>query len=178
MIRGMKPWGDLRIRWRAALSLFALVFGALGSSANCAAEDVGSPVPKGEGEDANPIVTVCPSVPPDDYAECNLPEGSSCLFELCPTRIAQCTRGRWRFGNNAPPLLVCPDAPPESESECPPCWPDSVTCPYGSLDCSAEDASINTAVASCVRGTWAVDIRPCRNGGGSNVQGDADGDDE
>ncbi|MCL2777707.1 MAG: hypothetical protein FWD73_06855 [Polyangiaceae bacterium] len=114
----------------------------------------------------------CPDAAPVDGDECELPEGSACFFGLCPVRVAQCMRGIWHLGQNAPPLPVCPAAPPESASDCPPCWPASVTCMYGSADCSAADASVNTAVASCADGKWAIDIQPCRTA--LDIQGDAE----
>jgi len=43
---------------------------------------------------------------------------------------------------------------------------------YGSADCSAADASVNTAVASCADGKWAIDIQPCRTA--LDIQGDAE----
>lgn len=114
----------------------------------------------------------CPKIEPKNGLQCLLPEGTTCDFGECGTRLAQCTRGAWSVGANAAPSPPCPMDPPNTDIKCPACWPASVTCPYGSLDCSAADASINTAIASCPHGTWILDIRPCRDGGEPDVQGD------
>jgi hypothetical protein len=49
-----------------------------------------------------------------------------------------------------------------------------MSCRYGSADCSAEDASVNTGIAFCRDEKWVFDVRPCRDGGGPDVQGDAE----
>lgn len=116
----------------------------------------------------------CPTVEPDDKSQCLLPEGTTCNFGQCGTRLAQCTRGAWIFGSNAKPRPPCPVAPPTPDVACPACWPVTTSCTYGSSDCSQADASVNTAIASCPHGTWVLDIRPCRDGGGPDVQGDAE----
>jgi len=119
----------------------------------------------------------CPplATPPADGTSCLLPEGTTCDFGECGRRLAQCTRGVWRYGANATSKPPCPADPPAEDTACPPCWPEELACTYGSTNCASEDASLNTAIASCprARGTWQVVIRPCRDGG-PDVQGDAD----
>ncbi|WP_146648154.1 hypothetical protein [Labilithrix luteola] len=119
----------------------------------------------------------CPQDPPVEGTVCLVPEGTACDFGGCGSKLVRCTRGVWRYGKNPTPSPVCPPAPPEGA--CPPCWPEFATCTYGSVDCDAPDASVNTAVASCVGGLWDLVIRPCRDGGddsgdggGPDVQGD------
>ncbi|MCL2723503.1 MAG: hypothetical protein FWD69_03610 [Polyangiaceae bacterium] len=154
-------------RWGAMLSPLGLVLAALVSMAsNCDGHETAPPAIDAGSEAGSIDRAECPDAPPADGDACALPEGSSCSFGLCPVLVAQCTRGYWRFAHNAPPPLNCPLVPPESDSDCPPCWPDSMTCTYGSTDCSAPDASVNTAVATCPSGKWVLDIRPCRDGGG------------
>lgn len=118
----------------------------------------------------------CPSAAPSEGESCVLPEGTTCDFGQCGTRLATCGRGRWTFGTNPAPAPNCPSLPPEVDAACPACWPASATCTYGSTDCSQPDASLNTAVASCPNGAWVLDIRPCRDGGEPDVQGDAEPD--
>jgi hypothetical protein len=114
----------------------------------------------------------CPTASPQPGELCLLPEGTTCAFGLCGA-LARCTRSAWTYGENPPPRPPCPDTPPDPETSCPPCWPEKATCTYGSLDCTAPDASDNTAVASCEEGTWSIAFAPCRDGGGPDVQGDA-----
>ena len=116
----------------------------------------------------------CPTVEPADRSLCLLPEGTTCNFGQCGTKLAQCSRGAWIIAGNAPPSPPCPVDPPTTDVACPACWPPAVSCTYGSSDCSLADASVNTAIASCPHGTWVLDIRPCRDGGGPDVQGDAE----
>lgn len=114
----------------------------------------------------------CPTAEPPNGSLCQLPEGTTCDFGQCGTRLGRCKRGAWIFGGNGPPSPPCPVDPPNTDLPCPPCWPAAVSCTYGSTNCSAADASVNTAIASCPRGTWVLDIRACRDGGGPDVQGD------
>lgn len=118
----------------------------------------------------------CPTAEPADHSLCLLPEGTTCNFGQCGTILARCTQGAWIMGGNAKPRPLCPADPPNPDLQCPACWPAGGICTYGSTDCSAADASVNTAVASCPQGTWVLDIRPCRDGGGPDVQGDAEAD--
>ena len=156
-------------------ALGALLVVVAGAGLNCGGSNVGDLVVVDGGSTPNSLDRAeCPDAAPVDGAECELPQGSTCIFGFCPVRVAQCTRGIWHWGQNALPLPVCPAAPPESASNCPPCWPALVTCTYGSTDCSAADASVNTAVASCADGKWAIDIRPCRGNAGADIQGDAE----
>lgn len=127
--------------------------------------------------------SVCPDVGPDAGESCVLPEGTTCAFGACGSRIAQCTRGAWRYSGNPPPRPPCPKDFPASQSACPPCWPSGLECTYGSSDCSAPDASANTTVASCVDGgdgqpqRWVLRSFPCAiTDAGADVQGDADAD--
>lgn len=114
----------------------------------------------------------CPKKEPQNGSLCLLPEGTTCDFGLCGTRLARCTRGAWSAGANAPPSPACPKDPPNKDVPCPDCWPPLVSCTYGSKDCSLTDASINTTITSCPNGKWVVDIRPCRDGGEPDVQRD------
>lgn len=119
----------------------------------------------------------CPEEAPAPNSLCILPEGTTCDFGRCGTLLARCTLGVWRFGGNPPPQPPCPDPPPNEGVACPACWPVTLSCIYGSTDCSAEDASVNTTIATCPEGrTWVVETRPCRDGGGPDVQGDAEPD--
>jgi len=130
------------------------------------------------GVDDSALATaICPTIAPADRSGCTLPEGTTCDFGQCGTVLAQCIGGLWRFGTNAPPRPQCPTLTPETESDCPECWPEDVTCLYGSQDCSLPDASLNTSVAACVKKKWTLEVRPCRDAG-PDVQGDAglDGD--
>lgn len=123
-------------------------------------------------DDSAVATAICPATAPDAGTPCTLPEGTTCDFGNCGTRLAQCTGGTWRFGSNPAPRPPCPAQPPDIEAPCPECWPSDVTCVYGSQDCSAADASLNTSVASCVNRKWTLDVRPCRDAG-ADVQGDA-----
>ncbi len=135
-----------------------------------------SPGADGGEESGSVQKAECPTAEPDDGSLCLLPEGTTCNFGLCGTRLATCRQGAWILGGNAAPRPVCPADPPAVDLQCPPCWRASDSCTYGSSDCSSADASVNTAIASCPHGTWVLDIRPCRDGGGPDVQGDAGAD--
>jgi hypothetical protein len=143
----------------------------------CADEPAAEPPQPDSGVDDGAVATaICPTIAPEAGAKCVLPEGTTCDFGFCGTVLARCTGGIWRFASNAPPRPLCPDAaPPDDEAECPQCWPEDVACIYGSQDCSAADASANTAVATCLARRWTVEIRPCRDAG-ADVQGDAQQD--
>jgi hypothetical protein len=159
-------------------AVLSLAIGAAFASVTpaCGDEATARPPASDAGiDDAAVALAVCPSTAPAEGTGCTLPEGTTCDFGRCATRIALCTRGAWRFAANTPPLPACPLQPPDLEATCPPCWPEGVTCVYGSQDCSQPDASPNTAVASCVGDRWSVDIRPCRDGG-ADVQRDGGAD--
>lgn len=127
----------------------------------------------GEGERAQ-----CPSDPPAIGVACTLPEGTTCSFGQCGT-IVQCARGVWRSGTDPSAKPPCPDPAPSPGLTCPRCWPATATCIYGSTDCSLADASLTTTIASCPNGTWELgDAMPCRDGGGPDVQGDAEAGDD
>ena len=130
-----------------------------------------TPTQDGGGGDGALPRSDCPKAEPADGTLCLLPEGTTCDFGLCGTRLARCSQGAWRVGGNAAPSPACPKDPPNN-TPCPACWPRAISCPYGSTDCSAADASVNAAIASCPNGTWILEVRPCRDGGGPDVQGD------
>lgn len=126
--------------------------------------------------------SVCPTAAPADGEGCLLPEGTTCAFGACSARIAQCTRGAWRYSGNPPPRPDCPKDFPASQSACPPCWPSGVECTYGSTDCTAPDASANTTVASCTDagagqpGRWSLRTFACAPSDGGGDAGDAGAD--
>jgi hypothetical protein len=162
-------------------ALAAALVGAAAAAALAGACTSGSgttPVDSDAGAETGSVQTAeCPTLEPTNGSVCILPEGTTCEFGQCGSRLARCTRSAWNVGTNAAPSPPCPADPPSGDSKCPACWPPQVSCTYGSSDCSAADASVNTAIASCPNGTWILDIRPCRDGGiddsGPDVQGDA-----
>lgn len=160
---------DLRrvARLAAAFVTAAAVAAACGDSSPLVPDQDGGAV-----DEAGVDPAMCPEVAPVEGARCLLPEGTTCAFGACGVGIARCTRGVWRYGDNQLPRPECPATPPERDTACPACWPPETTCRYGSEDCTAPDASLNTAVAGCLDGGWTVEIRPCRDGGGPDVQGD------
>lgn len=166
------------------LSRRVLLFLAVGAMAvahgisACSTDDAASFGGVDASVDGSASVTegICPDVAPEPSAVCLLPEGTACAFGACGTPVAQCTHGTWQYAGN-PPGPPCPDSPPASESACPPCWPVTQTCPYGSDDCSKPDASVNRTVASCASGTWTLAFYPCADAS-TDVQGDATADHE
>lgn len=150
--------------------------GAMAAAAFGACTDDSDATPPGTDggrSEASLERSICPKTEPMAGSTCLLPEGTTCDFGQCGTRIARCAQGVWRFGQNAAPKPLCPELPPD-DVDCPPCWPTARTCPYRSLDCSGEDAS---AIASCLAGDggvkkWSLAL-PCQDGGGPDVQGDA-----
>lgn len=169
----------VRLRFVAAHNfLILVVFAAFGAFAACGDDVAAPPAEVDSGVDDSALATaICPNIAPTEGEKCTLPEGTTCDFGQCGTVLAQCTGGLWRFGSNRPPNPACPEQAPETESACPSCWPEDKTCIYGSTDCSAADASINTSVAACMNGKWTLEVRTCRDAG-PDVQGDAalDGD--
>jgi hypothetical protein len=170
----------IEARRRAGIALRLAAPCALAAAAStglavaCSAEiDVAPVAPDAAGDEGSVSPDDCPTAVPVTGASCALPDGTTCDFGQCGTRLARCTRGVWQVGANAPPSPPCPADPPSADVGCPACWPAAVVCTYGSTSCAAPDASLNTAVASCPAGTWVIDIRPCRDGGGPDVQGDA-----
>ncbi|MEA2749506.1 MAG: hypothetical protein QOI41_3649 [Myxococcales bacterium] len=161
---------------RAAFLAAALgTVAALAASLEAACGDSSASATGGPdgGEESSTVPrAVCPTAEPSNGGLCLLPEGTTCDFGQCGTRLARCTQGAWVFGGNGAPSPPCPVDPPNPDVQCPACWPAAVSCTYGSSNCSAADASVNTAIASCPHGTWVLDIRPCRDGGGPDVQGD------
>lgn len=163
----------MKSRRAVTLVTAALVVAAAAASA-CNADGLDVASDGDGGVDAGLVErATCPDKPPRDGAACALPEGTTCDFGRCGTRIAKCTAGAWRFGGNLPPTPPCPATPPESEAGCPPCWPAEITCTYFAERCSDPDAAAgqNIAVASCPAGRWELDITPCRDAG-ADVQGD------
>lgn len=117
--------------------------------------------------------TTCPSVDPGDGGACSLPEGTTCSFESCGSRIAQCRMGFWVFGSNPPPKPQCPELAPAQGGSCSQCWPEGVVCPYVPTSCEPNDGSVpNNTVASCLDASWTLSFLPCRDAG-ADVQGDA-----
>jgi len=170
--------GTERVLRRVA-ALLVLGAGAVALASACgdeSADQVAAGDAGGATGSLEPGTCPSPGQAPAEGAACRLPEGTTCDFGECGRRIAQCTRGAWRYGTNGSKTPPCPETVPNPDVSCPPCWPAAVTCRYGSTDCSLEDASVNTAVASCPSGRWVLDIRPCRDGGGPDVQGDAEPD--
>jgi hypothetical protein len=127
-------------------------------------QDAATPAEDGM-EDGAVIVAACPKTQPPAGSECRLPEGTTCDFGLCGTRLAQCSRGVWVAASNGPPRPPCPVVPPNEGIACPPCWSPEVSCTYGSTDCSLPDASDNRTIAACPEGAWVVEFRPCRDAG-------------
>jgi hypothetical protein len=117
---------------------------------------------------------ICPALAPSPGDPCLLPEGTTCAFGSCGTAIAQCLYGTWLYGGNVGPTPVCDPAPPTEGTACPPCWPPAVVCRYGSLDCSAADASANTTLATCPSGSWRLLYSPCADAGDAGHDGSAD----
>ena len=114
----------------------------------------------------------CPAAEPANGSLCLLPEGTTCDFGQCGPLLARCSQGVWTRAGNPTAGPKCPDKSPTEGVKCPACWPVTLSCPYGSTDCSLPDASPNKAVASCPAGTWVLDYQPCRDGGGADVQRD------
>ena len=131
--------------------------------------------PDAAGVDGAGIVNGCPASPPTSGEACLVPEGTTCDFGQCGTRLTQCTSGRWVYSGNTPPKSTCPAIAPNAGVACPACWDPSLTCSYGSADCSKPDASDQSTVASCPDGGWVVDFSPCRDAG-PDVQGDGGAD--
>lgn len=127
--------------------------------------------PEGGAEDGPALDGGCPTERPTTGSPCLLPEGTTCDFGLCATRLAQCSRGSWVVASNDPPRPPCPEIAPNMGTPCPACWSTDVACSYGSTDCSLPDASDNTTLAACPDGGWVVEFRPCRDAG-PDVQGD------
>jgi hypothetical protein len=129
-------------------------------------------------DDATPVdVASCPKAEPANGSSCDLPEGTTCDFGSCGTRLARCARGLWVVAGNPEPSPPCPEAPPTADASCPPCWPDGKVCTYYAAACLDPDASgpLNVATASCPSGSWQLDLAACDppEGGGADVQGDS-----
>lgn len=162
----------LRASLRSLAAVLAVACSAVTLAGACA-DDVDSlPVSPDASLPSNDAAAVpCPASMPSSGSNCALPEGTTCDFGGCGTRLARCTGGVWRVGSNSPPVSLCPDAAPNEGVPCPPCWSSDVVCRYGSRDCTSPDASENRAIASCPKGAWRVAFEPCRDAG-PDVQGD------
>lgn len=164
-----------------ALAIAAALAG-IAAFASCSTDDTSAPAADAGPDDAlDAARAACPKEEPGSGAACDLPEGTTCDFGACGTRLTVCSGGAWRRAGNPPPTPPCPDAPPTSDAGCPPCWPVAKTCTYYSAACLDPDAAgpLNAAVASCPSGIWSVDIQSCPPPeAGADVQGDSglDGD--
>ena len=177
----MRPHLDVRTRaFVAQIAAALLACAAAAAVVSACADDATTDAPPSDGglDDRAVATAICPARAPESGSRCVLPEGTTCDFGQCGKLLARCTTGFWRFGANADARPPCPAQPPEIASQCPECWPVETTCIYGSQDCSAEDASVNTSIASCVDRRWALEVRACRDAGdaGADVQGDAEAD--
>ena len=120
----------------------------------------------------------CASVgpPPEDGAECRLPEGTTCDFG-CGARFARCSAGHWHYGDNGPGER-CPAIVPEVDDLCAACWPAGVTCTYHAESCedggaeAGDGGTGQIATAACADGHWKLAYAPCGDAG-ADVQGDA-----
>lgn len=156
----------------------AAVLAPLSLAASCGSSALGDASSEDAGSSSGAVAPAdCPGEVPVTGASCSLPEGTTCAFGACDTRYARCTSGVWQVAQNGPGRPVCPAQPPAVGEACPACWPPASSCLYGSVDCAAADASANRAVATCTaEGTWAIGFEPCRDGGGPDVQRDAEPD--
>lgn len=165
----MGPRASRRAVWIASRAALLTVPSVMGFASACGSAQGVDGADAGASIEAGPVSlapkATCPARAPEPEAPCVLPEGTTCDFGECGTRLARCTRGAWRYGENPAPVATCPAVPPEADASCPPCWPASAICTYGSTDCAAPDASLNTARASCAHGVWSIDFRACGDGG-------------
>ncbi len=129
----------------------------------------------GGASDGGVARALCPDATPSAGEVCLLPEGTTCAFQGCGAGFAQCVGSRWRYGGNPRPL--CPEELPDPDVPCPVCFAPEIECPYGNVGCVV-DGGDRLAIASCPLGTWRIEVRPCDDGGGPDVQGDADADAE
>ncbi len=138
--------------------------------------DAAAPIAQRE----RPVACPPASAVPTQGAACDLPEGTTCDFGACSTKLASCTRGHWQYGANPPPNPPCPAQVPLPMSPCPQCWPNEGQCTYHEADCFSGDASNQQIlVATCENEVWAESLRPCPVPGGdagADVQRDADAD--
>ncbi|HEY8078504.1 MAG TPA: hypothetical protein VIF62_30450 [Labilithrix sp.] len=149
------------------------MFAACDSASSTTQEtDAGTP------RDGDASTVACPTTAPAEGEGCALPEGTTCDFGACSTRLAQCTRGHWQYGGNPPPNPPCPTQVPLPMSKCPDCWPAEGQCTYHEADCFSGDASNQQIiVATCEAQVWAFAFRPCPvQDAGADVQGDAEPD--
>lgn len=145
---------------------------AVAIASACGTDNADPSAPEEAGAESGAVLDGgCPVTRPANGAICLLPEGTTCDFGLCGTRLARCSAGQWQVASNLPPRPPCPKDPPNIDTSCPACWSADVTCSYGSDDCSLPDASDNTTLATCPAGAWVVEFRPCRDAG-PDVQGD------
>jgi hypothetical protein len=160
--------------WTSALVLLGWL--AACDSALSAPEEPAAAQPA-EGDAA---AVSCPHVVPAPGDPCALPDGTTCDFGACGTRLAACVRGNWSYGGNPPPNPPCPELVPLAMSACPDCWPKGGTCTYHETDCFSGDAAAQQqiAVLSCDKdGGWFATYRPCPvPDAGADVQRDGDAD--
>ncbi|MBS2017850.1 MAG: hypothetical protein JST00_33540 [Deltaproteobacteria bacterium] len=171
---------EVRARMRNGVFVVALGASAAVALAGACTDDVDAAPSADAGDDGADAAdrAQCPREPPPNGSDCTLPEGTTCGFGQC-TPIVQCTRGVWRWGTEFSAKPPCPELPPDDQSPCPRCWPRAISCTYGSRDCSLPDASDTTSIATCVgAGVWSLDVRPCRDGGGPDVQRDGEAGDD
>lgn len=155
------------------------ICGSLGLSIAVACSDdlPTSPTSDAATEDAvAPGDGLCPTVTPAQGETCALPMGTTCSFG-CGAVIARCLAGSWVFSGNEATDPPCPKDFPVEGTACPACWAPDASCVYGSVDCTAPDASANTTVATCGTGLWVLTTTPCGIlDAGPDVQGDAEPD--
>lgn len=141
----------------------------------CSSDDtVVQPGVNTDVDDATVPQGLCPQVAPDGGDTCAFPEGTTCSFGKTCGPYAQCVHGAWVYGST-PGDPPCPATPPASDSTCPPCWPETTVCRYGSEDCTQADASANRTFATCASGRWALAFSPCADAS-TDVQGDGGAD--
>jgi hypothetical protein len=157
------------------VAAIAAVLAPMALAASCGSGATDDPSREDAGSSSGAVApAACPTAVPVGGASCSLPEGTTCAFGACDTRYARCASGVWQIAQNGLGRPICPAQPPAVGEACPPCWPSSSSCLYGSVDCAAADASANRAVATCgLEGTWVIGFEPCQDGGGPDVQRDA-----
>lgn len=165
---------DVRVRgWTPVVAALVAASSAVALSAACTDGFEVTPAADAGDDDATPADRAqCPRDPPTDGTPCTLPEGTACTFGQCAV-IVQCSRGEWRLSPSAKP--PCPDVFP-GPVPCPRCWPAGASCNVGT--CVGPDAGDSTRIFSCPNGVWSLTVLPCPDGGGPDVQGDAEAGDD
>lgn len=175
--------------YRRRLAVTAVIPVIAMAVVTCGDDGAAPPPGKDSGAQQGQISAgVCPlpDAAPEAGEGCLVPEGTTCSFGNCDNSFfAQCTRGRWKLGSNPAPPPTCPLEIPASEFPCPSCFPETLSCLYGT--CDGADATANVSSASCDAGRWqilTVQACPRPDGGtdggpkdaGADVQRDADAD--